>query len=84
MTNEIVGPLMTETLAVLSRRPLPEKPSMDLDALYREYSDLCADRGVFSKGRNELHHAGEGEWLRYVISLIRRYPSREERKVTLE
>ena len=55
-----------------------------LDTLYREYSDLCRDRGVFAKSRSELHQNDEGEWLTYVIALITGYPSREERQVTIK
>lgn len=51
----------------------------DLDKLYREYEDICIDRGAFAKSRSELHRYDEGEWLTYVIALIAALPSREER-----
>ena len=55
----------------------------DLDALYKEYHNICDDRGVFPKGRRELHHNDEADWLTYVIALIGGYPSQAERQAKL-
>ena len=55
-----------------------------LDTLYRECSDLCRDRGVFAKSRRSLSHNDEGEWLTYVITLIRGLPSPAERQTAID
>lgn len=51
---------------------------------YREYVNLCRDRGVFPKSQAELYRNDYDGWMACLMSVIAALPSEAERQVAIE